>query len=89
LRATLSRPTLSGSAVGGEETESITYTLPTAVNGWTHFHAGLPPGWGGDLTLSLTLSQTNALTPATVLVDEILLGTTPHSTYLPLVAKPG
>jgi hypothetical protein len=87
LQVALSRAVPAETWLEPAQAPRLTYTLPTTVTGWTHFHAGLPLGWDGPLTLQLQISQTNALSPTAVLVDEIRLGHMPFTTYLPFVRK--
>jgi hypothetical protein len=74
----------------GGETATLTHTLPLTATDWTHFWTDVPSGWEGFLDLQLKLTQSGALTPTTVLVDEAWLGYQGLELYfihLPLVLK--
>ena len=57
---------------------------------WTHFWTDLPGNWESPVDLQLQLTQNGSSTPATVLVDEVLVGhqgLAPYVIHLPLVVK--
>jgi hypothetical protein len=59
----------------------------TAAN-WRHFWTDLPTDWHGSLDMKLELAQSDSLTPAMVLIDEVWLGyqdRASYNTYLPVV----
>lgn len=72
------------------DADALTHTLPLTPALWTQFWTELPDGWGGPVDLQLRLAQSSALTPTTLLIDEVRLGyqgLETHRLYLPLVLR--
>jgi hypothetical protein len=70
-------------------TSTLTYTIPLTVSGWAHYAAPLPPEMNGNVDVTFELMQSTAVTPTTVLVDEIVVGyrREPYKVFLPLVIR--
>jgi hypothetical protein len=70
-------------------TSTLTYTIPLTVSGWTHYAVLLPPEVSGDLVVTFELVQSTAVTPTTVLLDEIVVGyqREAYRVFLPLVIR--
>jgi hypothetical protein len=70
-------------------TSTLSYTIPLAVSEWAHYSVPLPPEINGDVDVTFELVQSTAITPTTVLLDEVVVGyqPEPHKVFLPLVIR--